>query len=142
MQLERQPRTRVQLESALAKRHVPAEVAAAVLDRLADVGLIDDSAYARMLVHSRTVTKGAARRSLRVELRRKGCSDDIIAEALALVTDDDERRMAARLVEARLRRLTGLDPIVARRRLYGMLARKGYGSGVIAATLAEVEFGA
>ena len=138
-QLDRAPRTRAQLEKALDKRGVPGDVARLVLDRLVEVGLVDDAAYARMLVHSRTVTKGSGRRALRFELARKGCDDDVIAAALLDVTDEDERRMAAEQVGKRLRRLEGLDPQVRRRRLVGMLARKGYGSAVISAALADLD---
>ena len=35
-------RSRADLEQALAKKHVPAEVAAAVLDRFEEAGLVDD----------------------------------------------------------------------------------------------------
>lgn len=134
-QLDRAPRTRAQLERALDARHVPQDVAAVVLDRLTEVGLVDDEAYARMLVRSRTVTRGLARRALRAELRHKGCGDEAISAALADVTDEDERQRAAELVVRHSRRMAGLDAVVRRRRLAGMLARKGYSPEVIAVTL-------
>lgn len=138
-QLDRAPRTRRQLEQALAKRLVPEEVAGTVLDRLAEVGLIDDEAYAEMLVRSRTVTKGLARRALRAELRAKGCDDDIIASALARLSDADELEMARVLIARRAPRLAGLDSDVRNRRLAGWLMRKGYSSNVIRSVLTELD---
>lgn len=138
-QLDRAPRTRWQLEQALAKRLVPVEVAGAVLDRLAEVGLIDDQAYAEMLVRSRTVTKGLARRALRAELRAKGCDDEVIACVLGQVSEADEVENARALIARRAPRLAGIDVKVRNRRLAGWLMRKGYSGNVIGSVLAELD---
>ncbi|MEJ5915464.1 regulatory protein RecX [Pseudokineococcus sp. 1T1Z-3] len=114
----------------MAGKGVQEEVAAAVLDRLEEVGLVDDEAYAGMLVRSRQETRGLARRGLAHELRRKGVEDDVAQGALAEVTDDDERAAAERVVERKLRATRGLDRSVRERRLAGVLARKGYPAGL------------
>ena len=49
----------------------PDDVATAVLDRMEEVGLVDDSAYADMLVRSQQAGRGLARRALAQELRRR-----------------------------------------------------------------------
>src|SRR6202034_4898601 len=46
-------RTRAELVAQLTKRGYPDEVSVRVLDRLADVGLIDDADFAEQWVHSR-----------------------------------------------------------------------------------------
>ncbi len=56
-QLSMAPKSRKQLEESLAKRKVLPEIAGPVLDRLTEVGLIDDLAYAGMFVRSRCLTK-------------------------------------------------------------------------------------
>ncbi|MDP9443359.1 MAG: recombination regulator RecX, partial [Actinomycetota bacterium] len=56
--LNAQPRTRAELEQTLAQRSVPPEVAAGVLDRLEQVGLVDDAAFARSWVESRQAGRG------------------------------------------------------------------------------------
>src|SRR6202020_3376559 len=58
------PRTRAQLADALRKRGIPDSVADEVLGRLADVGLIDDAAFARAWVESRHHSRGLAGRAL------------------------------------------------------------------------------
>src|SRR5829696_959849 len=65
-----QPRTRSELAAALARRGVPGEAAAAVLGRFAEVGLIDDRAFAAAWVGSRHAGRGLAR-ALAAELRRR-----------------------------------------------------------------------
>lgn len=129
-QLTLGPRSRAQLEVKLAQRGCPDEVAAAVLDRFDEVGLVDDEAFARDLVRSRHAAKGLARRALAHELRNKGVADEHVEEALGEVTDDREEETATRLVERRLSQLAGLSRDVQTRRLAGMLARKGYGPSV------------
>ncbi len=140
-QLTMAPRSRAQLEDKLRARQCPDDVAAAVLDRFTELGLIDDQAYAETLVRSRRETKGLARRALAHELRRKGVADDIVDDSLAEIDSADEADQARRLVDKRLRALHGLAPEVQTRRLAGMLARKGYSSGlayqVIREALAE-----
>src|SRR5262249_23326143 len=63
------PRTRAQLATALRKRRIPDEVADSVLGRFAEVGLIDDAAFARAWVESRHHGRGLGRRALAAELR-------------------------------------------------------------------------
>jgi regulatory protein len=129
-QLTMAPRTRKQLEDKLRQKGCNDDVARTVLDRMSDVGLVDDEAYARMLVRSRQETKGLASRALGQELRRKGVPDELIEDALADVDTETERDRARELVTKRLRTLRGLDRQVQTRRLAGFLARKGYDAGV------------
>lgn len=129
-QLTNAPRSRSQLEAVLRKKDCPGEVAAAVLDRMEEVGLVDDTAYAGMLVRSQQAGRGLARRALAHELRRKGV-DDVTAEAALRQLDPAaEEDRARELVAKRLRSMSGLDPVVQTRRLAGLLARKGYGSEI------------
>src|SRR5690625_1853521 len=124
------PQTRAQLAEAMARKNVPEEIAEKVLDRFEDVNLIDDAAYAEMLVRSRHNERGLARRALSHELRRKGIDPEVAAQALEQIDDDDELTAARDLAERRARATRGLDPVKRRRRLAGMLARKGYSPGV------------
>ncbi len=131
-QLTAAPRSRKQLEDKLAQRGCDPEVASEVLDRMEAVGLVDDQAYAHMLVRSQQQGRGLARRGLRHELRKKGIDEDVADAALAdEVTDADERARAEELVAKKLRTMSGLEREVKTRRLAGMLARKGY-SGEVA----------
>ncbi|HET7529724.1 MAG TPA: regulatory protein RecX [Mycobacteriales bacterium] len=128
--LERQPRTRAELERAMARRDVPPDVAAAVLDRFTDVGLVDDQAFAQAWVDSRHQGRGLARRALSAELRRRGVGDDVIREAVSGVSTDDEEAAARALVARRLPAMARLARETQTRRLVGMLGRKGFSPGL------------
>lgn len=129
-QLTGRARSRADLAKKLAERNVPAEIATRLLDRFEEVGLVDDAAFARDWVAQRQEGRGLARRALAQELRRKGIDDEIAREALETVDAEDEVEAARLLVQRKLRSVRGLDDQVAIRRLVGMLARKGYSSGV------------
>ncbi len=124
------PRSRGELATALRKRRVPDEVAQRVLDRLTEVNLIDDVAYAEAYVESRQRSRGLARSALRQELRRKGVDDGVAAAAVEQIDADDEEAAARELVDKRLPATTGLAPPARLRRLTGMLMRKGYPAGL------------
>ncbi len=131
------PRSRAELAQALAVRAVPEDVASRVLDRFTEVGLIDDAAYADMLVRTRHTSRGLARRALSGELRRRGVPDDVAAGALARLRPEDELAAARTLVLRRLPATRGLDAQVRTRRLAGVLARKGYPITVALRVVAE-----
>ena len=125
------PRTRAQLAVALRKRGIPDEVADEVLARFEDVGLIDDAAFARSWVESRHYSRGLAGRALSAELKQRGVAADEIRAALdEQLSPDAEVTAARRLVERRIAGTRGLPADQRTRRLAGMLARKGYTSGL------------
>lgn len=125
------PRSRAELAATLTRKNVPSEVGQAVLDRFEELGLVDDHAYAEMVVRTRHAERGLARRGLASELARRGVPRDVAEDALAPVDRDAEQQAAARLVAKRLPGLAGQPRPVAERRLAGMLARKGYPPGLI-----------
>jgi regulatory protein len=136
-QLTGQARSRKQLSDKLASRNVPDDIATRLLDRFEEVGLVDDEAFARSWVASRQPGKGLARRALAQELRRKGIDDEVAREALDEIDPAVEEQAARALVRKKLRSLSGVDDATATRRLVGMLARKGYGSGVCFAVVRD-----
>jgi regulatory protein len=124
------PRTRAELATALRKGGVTDEVAAAVLDRYGEVGMIDDAAFAKAWVSSRHHGRGLARRALASELRQRGVGSEDVGEALSEVDEETEAATARELVDRRLRSSGNAPPEVLLRRLVGVLARKGYPPGL------------
>lgn len=124
------PRTQAQLAAALRSRGVPEDAAATVLERFAEVKLIDDELFARSWVESRHHGRGLAGRALGAELRQRGVATNDIETALSQLDPEQEVATARELVERRLPATAGM-PVPARmRRLTGVLARKGYPPGL------------
>ncbi len=129
-QLSMAPRSRAQLEDKLRARNCADDVAQRVLDRMSEVGLVDDKAFAEMLVRSKRASRGLAKRALAQELRTKGIDDELVKGTLGSLDDESERALAEAVVARKLPSMSGLDPRVQARRLSGMLARKGYSPSV------------
>ena len=130
-QLARRGMSRWELEQVLAKREIEPETAAAELDRLESVGLLDDAALAVSLVYTQHSRKGLGRTAIEQELRRRHIAPEIIESALAEIADDEELSRATELAVKRVAQLATYDDETARRRLHGFLARKGYSSDVV-----------
>ena len=101
------------------------------------VGLVDDDAYAQMVVRSKQAIRGLAKRALAQELRVKGVADETIEDALGSIDSESERALAEQVAVKAMRRLAGLDPHVQARRLAGVLGRKGYSSSVVYAVVRD-----
>ena len=105
-----------------------------MLDRLEQVELVDDGAFAQAWVHSRHTYAGKGRRAMATELRLKGVADHHVAAALAQVDDEAEAARARELVQRKLRNLTVPEDTQQRaavvRKLVGVLARRGYAQGL------------
>jgi regulatory protein len=131
------PRSTSELAAKLRQKGCPEDVATAVIVRLTEVGLLDDAAYAHMLVHQRSSQRGLARSALRRELAGKGVDRQVAEAAVGEVSEAAERLRAEDLVAKRLRTMSGLDPSVQARRLAAMLQRKGYPPGLTYAVVRD-----
>jgi regulatory protein len=119
--------TRAELYGQLAKRGYPDDVSARVLDRLAAVGLVNDTDFAEQWVQSRRANAGKSKRALAAELHTKGVDNEVISTVLAGIDAGAERDRAEQLVRARLTRENlDRDQMRVARRLVAMLARRGY----------------
>ena len=124
--LDRSPVPRAALNDLLKRKEVASPIAEEVLDRLESAGLVDDAAYAA----ARFAEKGAARRAIAEELRRKGLGEEDISAALTQIGADDEEATALTLARKKLAATRGLEPVVRRRRTLALLGRKGYSQEV------------
>ena len=118
-------RSRWELERRLEGAGFDPEEVRTELDRLREVGLIDDEAFARAVVEHSFTTKKEGRRVVAGRLMSAGIAPETAAAVLDEAVWGEEERADA-LAAAKAARLSGLQPDAAYRRLYGMLARRGY----------------
>jgi regulatory protein len=134
-------RTRAELAGQLAKRGYPDDLSTRVLDRLTDVGLLDDADFAEQWVHSRRANAGKGKHALAAELHTKGVDNDVITAVLSGIDAGAERDRAEQLVQTKLRGENLDDDAKVSRRLVAMLARRGY-SQTMAYDVVSVELAA
>ena len=76
---------------------------AKVLDRLLEKGYLDDAKFARFYVENRHQRQGISPRRLEQELRKKGLSSELIAEALASSPRDESAELEKLIRKKRAR---------------------------------------
>jgi len=123
--IARQPYTAHRLRAKLRGKGFEAEVIDDLLDALEASGVVDDAAYAAEFAAYHARERGPRR--IAAALRARGVASPHIQAALA-ARDDDEAGAATDVLRRLAGRYRGLDPQVARRRAYAMLARRGFSS--------------
>ena len=129
------PRPRAGLAQAMKRKEVPDDVAEDVLEWLTKVGLIDDVAYAHSFVRTKHRDRALSRTALRTELRRLGVDEESMAGAVETVDSDAERARATELIGKRVDAAMAVGPLAAKRRLLGLLARRGYPADIAIAVV-------
>jgi len=130
--LEYRPRSREELRRRLRQKNFPATATQRVLDRLEELGLVDDANFAQQLVQSLTRRQNLGKRAILDKLRRAGVSHDVADATMAReLADYDEVSRAQQATEKYLSRLAGLPPEKQRRRLQAYLQRRGFPYSVI-----------
>ena len=131
--------SRAELQRKLKRQEWGDTVIAAVLDDLARLGYLDDERFARTKALSAAEHKRHGKRRAMVELIRSGVSGDVARRALEDVYEQRDSTAVARELALKQRaRLSKLDPTVARRRLVGMLQRRGFDYDEIRPVIDEV----
>ena len=133
--LSYRPRSEDEVRRNLHKKNVEDEVIQIVIERLTQSELLDDQEFARYWVENRLQFNPRGERALRYELRGKGVSDSIIADALA---GFDEEVAARKVAEAGARRLAHLEPREFRRKLGAYMARRGFSYAVVGPLVEEM----
>ena len=119
-----------ELERRLVQKGVTPERAIRVIAKLRDVGLIDDTDFARQLARSK-MSSGASRRRVHQELFKRGVAREVADEAVERVVEEDglsDAESIERIARKKWRTLGGLDEPTRRRRLFAFLARRGFDS--------------
>lgn len=138
--LERRRRTRSDLAERLSGRGFESECVTRVLDRLTDVGLVDDQAFAEAFLRDRLAFRPRSRRVLSLELRRKGVAEKDIEAAFEVLGEEiDEPALAARLLDKRLSRLQRLPEEERKPRAQALLRRYGFAWHVVQETVEQAE---
>jgi regulatory protein len=123
------------------------------IERLGELGMLDDEAFATQWVESRDRARPRGERALRQELRQKGIDSETIARTLEerrgseVEGGDGDEPMASpdevaaqRLLDRHGSALARIaDPRARRQRAYGLLARNGFDPEIAARLAAGIE---
>lgn len=128
--LSRRPHSTGELRIKLFRKDYPKHLVFEVLEHLAKLEYLDDTAFAKQWVALRGTSRGP--RLLRAELKKRLVPDATIAEVLEETADEDDLlEKAQALAETRLSRYRNLPERQAREKLSAYLAGRGYDYGII-----------
>ena len=142
------PRTRWELERRLRRATADEHVIGATLERLAELGYLDDAAFARWWGEQRDRHNPRGRRMIESELREKGVPREVIEQYRAQHDDPerapedqglpgDELSRARVALEGHLRGRPVLDETKARQRLGTYLMRRGFDPETVRTVIRE-----
>jgi regulatory protein len=131
--LAHRDRSTAELTRRLTECGYPRTTATEVVDRLVELGLVDDERFASAWTRSRTAS-GFGPTRIRLELREKGIADEIIADMLGDFAD------ASTQLDAAIAALRGQEPRDRkdRARLIRRLVSRGFRSDVAAKAVGSV----
>lgn len=127
------PRSAKELALRLRQKGFTKEEIKGLITEFELKGILDDERFAAAWIDSRAMHNQKGERLLRLELLNKGVSDGTINK----VIDDkkesgfDERLQARELVQKKLKGFSRLPSDSVKRRLYGLLKRRGFKTDTI-----------
>lgn len=120
-----------EVRSRLIDKGFTAEQVEPEMERLIAAGYLDDRKLADEIIRVEAERKGKGRSAIVAELKRRGVDAESFGDAIAELDPDDEFDRAQELVRRKLSSLRNVDDETAKRRLYGALARRGFGGDVV-----------
>jgi len=134
--LSYRPRSSAEVRQNLTKRGTPEALIEETVNRLKQAGLVNDPEFARAWVENRNTFRPRSKSALRMELHRKGLSDEIIQPVLD--EQVNEEALAFEAARKYARRLAGLEWPAFRQKLSGFLARRGFSYTTLSPVVSEV----
>lgn len=137
--LKFRPRSEKEIYERLKRKKFNAEIIQKTLFFLKDRGFVDDKYFAKAWVESR-IKKPLGLRRLKEELRIKGVAQEIIDSQINETKQDySESDIVRKIAKDRLRRIKGIDPQKAKRRIYAYLLRRGFSPEAVVDAINQVE---
>jgi regulatory protein len=130
------PRSIHEVQKKLKENGFDETVIQSVIGRLAEIGLVEDKAFAQARIENRTVFRPRSRKLMALELRQKGVPDEVVQNALADAVDDETLAYQSAVQYAR--RLKALEWQEFRKKLSAFLMRRGFSFGIIEPLVRQV----
>ncbi len=107
------------------------------VERLKELNLLDDAAYAREFVRPRLATKPVSRQKLYLDLRAHKLPEEVIEAALNELPEETEGDNAREVAKKFWRQMSGLEVSVRRERVLRRLTSRGFSTEASLAAIRE-----
>jgi len=133
-------RSEGELLDRLRRKGFDPDVSAAVISSLAEVGLVDDEAFARAWADEKVRLRPVGPRRLVQELLSKRVNRDLATRVVyETFSEHSELELARQVAEKKTRVSGGADDAKRRARLHSFLIRRGFSYEVVSVVLKELE---
>ncbi|MCG9134667.1 RecX family transcriptional regulator [Candidatus Poribacteria bacterium] len=130
--------TKSEIARRLEREGFSAEAIEVSIAELIRSGHIRDRKYAENWIARRQKSNPRGKTLLKQELIDKGIDKETAVQVVATVETEDEAEVALQIAQKRVKQYKRLPTHVAKRRLHGFLARRGFGSDVVRQVLEQV----
>ena len=125
-------RSQWEIVEYLKRKDVSPTLIDTILNKLSNIGLINDDQYARAFIKDRLLLRPTSRRKIQFELRKKHINSEIIDAALLDIEADDSTTLQEIISRKKLQSRYTVDI-----KLMQYLSRQGYNYGDIKDALTE-----
>ena len=130
--------TKSEIERQLEREGFSAGTIETSIEELIRSGHIRDRKYAENWVVRRQKSNPRGKTLLKHELVDKGIDKETAEQVVATVEAEDETKVALQIAQKRAKQYKRLPTHVAKRRLHGFLARRGFGSDIVRQVLEQI----
>ena len=125
--LSYRPRSEHETAQYLLKKGVDQPLLKKIIDRLKELKFLNDQDFCRWWIEQRRGINPRGLRLVKVELKKKGISDELIeAELRKNCQGVTDLELAERIVQKRLPKLKGLAGFTIKKKLYYLLLQRGF----------------
>lgn len=130
--------TKSEIERRLEREGFSASAIETSIEELIRSGHIRDRKYAENWIVRRQKSNPRGKTLLKRELVDKGIDRETAEQVVATVEAEDEAEVALQIAQKRVKQYKRLPTHVAKRRLHGFLARRGFGSDIVRQVLEQI----
>lgn len=131
--LSYRPRSEKEIRDKLKSKKVDLSIVEQIVQKLKEQNFINDEEFARWWVEQRTTFKPRSLKLIKIELRQKGLTADLIDKTIydLRFKNYDDLELARKLVEKRIKRYRNLSTEEIYQKVGRFLAQKGFNWEVI-----------
>ena len=130
--------TKSEMERQLEREGFSLDAIETSIAELIRSGHIRDRKYAENWIVRRQKSNPRGKTLLKRELVDKGIDRETAERVIATVETEDETKVALEIAQKRVKQYKRLPTHVAKRRLHGFLARRGFGSDIVRHVLEQI----
>lgn len=134
------PRSEKEIRDYLVRKNIDQETQEKIWEKLRHLHLVDDKVFAEWWIGQRSGGRPKGKRVLAMELREKGIDKELSGELLAISREPSaEILLAEKVAKKQLAKFKNLPFFEIKKKLYGVLAGRGFDYETIEEVVAKIE---